>query len=120
MLAQHDGHITDKRDVTDNTPNNIPSLEVILPASVQLRVVGGVVVPLRQEAREGPGAEPADDAVDDGDVLVADVVHDDLAHVGLGQQVPVPEEEEVATLEGGLHGSGEDDDDGGGGVGEDG
>ena len=34
--------------------------------------------------------------------------------------IAIPEEEEVATLESGFHGPGQDDDDGGGGVGEDG
>ena len=43
-------------------------------------------------------------------ILPLHIVHHNLAHVGPG--IPIPEEEQVSTLEGGLHGPGEDNDDG--------
>jgi hypothetical protein len=49
--------------------------------------------------------------MDDGNVLAPHIVHDDLAHVGFGHEVSVPEKEQVAALERGLHAAGEDDDD---------
>jgi hypothetical protein len=57
--------------------------------------------------------------VDNRNVLALHVVHDDFADVGLGHEVAVPEEEQVAALEGGFHAAGEDDDDRGGRVCED-
>lgn len=56
----------------------------------------------------------------DGYVLAPDVVYHDLADIRVLYEVPVPQEEEVPALEGGLHAAGEDDDDGRGRVGGDG
>lgn len=49
--------------------------------------------------------------MDNGDILALDIVHHDLADGRLGEQVAVPEEEQVAALKGGLHAAGQDDDD---------
>lgn len=54
----------------------------------------------------------------DGDILAADIIHDDLADVGAGRAVP--EEQQVAALEGGFHAAGQHDDDGRGRAGHDG
>lgn len=118
MLAEHDGHVPHEGYVAHDGADDVPALEVVLAAGVELGVVGGVVVTLGEQLGVGAGAELADDAVHDGYVLVPHVVDDDLADGGLGGEVPVPEEEEVAPLEGGFHGAREDDDDGGGGVGD--
>lgn len=55
-----------------------------------------------------------------GNVLVLDVVDHHFTHFGLSQEVSVPEEEEIPTLEGWFHGSGKDDDYGGWRVSDDG
>lgn len=55
--------------------------------------------------------------MDNRNVLVLDIVYDNFANIGLAEKVSVPKEEEVATLEGGLHGAGKNDDDGRGRVG---
>ena len=47
-------------------------------------------------------------------VLPAHIVHHHLADLRF--RAPVPEKEEIATLESGFHAAGEDDDDGRGGV----
>lgn len=49
-----------------------------------------------------------------GYVLAPDVIDHNLADVRVLYEVSVPQEEEVASLEGGFHAAGEDDDDGGG------
>ena len=74
----------------------------------------------REPVWEGdePGAELSNYAVDNGDVLVFDLVYYNLANIGLGEKVPVPEKEEVASLESRLHAAGENDDDRRGAVGE--
>lgn len=51
-------------------------------------------------------------------ILAPHIIHHHLPDLGF--HAAVPQEEEVAALEGGLHGAGEDDDNGRGGVGEDG
>ena len=58
--------------------------------------------------------------MDDGDVLVFDLIYYNLADIGLGEKVPVPEKEEVASLESRLHTTGENDYDRRGAVGENG
>ncbi len=72
----------------------------------------------RERGADEPGAEFSNYAVDDGDLLVFNLVYYNLANIGLGENVSVPEKEEVASLESGFHAAGEDDDDRRGAVGE--
>lgn len=52
-------------------------------------------------------------------VLILDIVDHNLADICLLQPVPVPQEEEIAALEGRLHATAEDDNYGRGGVRDD-
>lgn len=54
--------------------------------------------------------------MDDRDVLSFHVVYNNLANVGLGHEIAVPEEEQIAALECGFHAAREDDDNWRGGV----
>lgn len=58
--------------------------------------------------------------MDNGNVLVLDIVDHHLAHARILDEVSVPEHEEIPALEGRLHGARQDDDDGGRRVGDDG
>ena len=53
-------------------------------------------------------------------VLALHIIYHNLSDRCFSHKIPVPKEEEVASLEGGLHGARKDDDDGRGGVGDDG
>lgn len=66
-----------------------------------------------------PSTELAHNAVHNRNVLLLHIVHHYLAHLRLLEVVAVPEEQEVAALEGGFHRAGEDNDDRGGGVADD-
>lgn len=59
-------------------------------------------------------------SVHDGNILILDVVDNNLADRGFAEQLAVPQEEQVASLERRFHASAEDDDDGGWRVGDDG
>lgn len=65
-----------------------------------------------------PSTKSSDYAMHDWNVFPSHVVYHHLADLRF--HASVPQEEEIAPLEGGFHAAGEDDDDGGGGVGEDG
>ena len=119
MLPKHDSNVADKWYVPDDAPDDVLPVEIVLAARVEFRVVGIVVVALGQQLGVRTRPELAHDAMHDGYVLPLDVVDYDIADVGLGYQVAIPQEQEVAALEGGFHGPGKDDDNGGGRVGGD-
>lgn len=58
--------------------------------------------------------------MDNWNVLVLDIVHDNFANVRLAQDVSVPQEQQIAALEGRFHGPRKDDNDGRWRVGDDG
>lgn len=128
MLRQHNRHVSDKRHVSHHAANNVLAHQVILSRGVEFCIVGIVVVALCQEFRIVPNtplvkktqidlwnyspiAKLAHNSVHNGNVLVLDIVDHHLSNVRLPQKVSVPEEEQVATLKGRFHGSGEYDDD---------
>lgn len=49
MFSQHDSHITDKRDVANDCPNDVLSPQEVLAARVELGIIGEVVVAFRQK-----------------------------------------------------------------------
>lgn len=51
-------------------------------------------------------------ALRDADIIDATYIVDhNLSHISILEQVAIPEEQEISTLEGRLHTAGEDDDD---------
>jgi hypothetical protein len=47
-----------------------------------------------------------DDTVDNGNVLILHIVYDNLSDRGILQQITIPQEQQISSLEGGLHRSG--------------
>lgn len=60
------------------------------------------------------------DSMNNGNLLILHIVDNNIANRGFGKQLAVPEQEQIASLEGWLHGTTEDNDDRGGRVGDDG
>ena len=59
-----------------------------------------------------PNSKLPNNPMHNRDILPLNIIHHNLPHRRLAQQIPIPEKQEVAALEGGFHGAGENDDDG--------
>lgn len=73
--------------------------------------------PISHGGSNSPSAVRPDHAMDDRNVLALDLVHDNVSHAR--RVASIPKEEQVAALEGRLHGAGQHDDDGARRVGHD-
>ena len=61
MLAEHNGHVSDSRDVSSNTPDDILlSVQVVLSFCIELGVIRNVVVALGQKLRGSLGEVTAE------------------------------------------------------------
>lgn len=144
VLGQQDGNVAHERNVADYAANNIClAVQEVLTSGVELGVVCCIVVTLGQELegrclgsvshifvsissyelkeqgekRDIPATttEPPDNSMHDRDVLAPNIVHHHLSNLCI--QSSVPQEQQVSTLEGWLHGSGQYDYDGRRGIG---
>lgn len=68
--------------------------------------------PTKELVREyAPFSVFPDDTVDNGNILILHIVYDDLSDRGILQQIAIPQEQQISSLEGRLHRSRQNDDD---------
>jgi len=65
--------------------------------------------PKKTKAPNSPSSKPPNHPVYDWDILALDVIHHNLSYLGV--LIPIPQEQEVSTLERRLHATGQHDDD---------
>lgn len=51
MLRQHDSDVADKGDIADHAPDDVLSLEIVLPPRIQLGIICGIIISLGQQLR---------------------------------------------------------------------